>query len=53
MKVEKGQKFIITVEGTGYLSDNSTLFSTGIYISEKHLTELIENGKLIPVKEEE
>jgi len=53
MKIEKGQKFIITVEGTGYGNDNSTLFSIEEYISEKRLNELIDSGKLIPVKETE
>ena len=51
MKFIKGQKLVVTVEGTGYGSDNSVLLSIGKYISEQRLEELIETGKIIPVEE--
>ena len=51
MKIQKGQKFVVTVEGTGCGNDNSVLLSIGKYISEQHLEELIETGKIIPVEE--
>ena len=51
MKIQKGQKFVVTVEDTGCGNDNSVLLSIGKYISEQHLEELIETGKIIPVEE--